>query len=191
MKILSFLIIGVLLLGCQQEKTDGTDENTDKSKDTTKVTTDTEQKTETPALDTTNLSKLRTELGTILADDIKDLTENDRRFMYSEVDVNGDGSNETLVMMQSPYYCGTGGCTLILLNSLYKPITKFSVSDEPVMISSGMSNEWNDIVITSDGAQHVMKYNGNTYPTNPSVAPEFKDGDGEAVQVKFSPVQTF
>lgn len=34
------------------------------------------------------------------------------RYAYARVDLNDDGSDETLVYLMGPFFCGTGGCTL-------------------------------------------------------------------------------
>jgi hypothetical protein len=36
------------------------------------------------------------------------------------------------------------------------------------------TNGWKDLLVRSNGAMHLLKYDGKTYPSNPSMVPEFK-----------------
>jgi len=110
----------------------------------------------------------------LLKDELKLMTEADRKFQYEEVDLNEDGKKEYLVGLENPYFCGTGGCTFYLLNNDGSVITVFSVSEAPFIAMFQKTNGWRDLLVKSNGAMRILKYNGKTYPSNPSMAPEFK-----------------
>ncbi|WP_223605487.1 hypothetical protein [Chryseobacterium sp. OSA05B] len=107
--------------------------------------------------------------------DLNILTENDRKFSYSEADLNGDNDPEIFVAMKGNYFCGTGGCTVYLFNSKGEKLKGFTVVGGPVAISTNKTNGWSDLIIPSKGHHYLVKYNGKSYPGNPSVEPEFKD----------------
>lgn len=111
----------------------------------------------------------------LLKDDLKLMTDTDRKFQYEEVDLNGDGKNEYLVGLESPYFCGTGGCTFYLLNNDGSVITIFSVSETPFIALFSKTNGWRDLLVRSNGAMRLLKFDGKTYPPNPSVAPKFTE----------------
>ena len=69
------------------------------------------------------------------------------------------------------YFCGTGGCTILLLNSDGGLITTFTVTDYPIIVSNTITKNWKDLILYSNGKNHLMKFNGKTYPSNPSVQP--------------------
>ena len=112
--------------------------------------------------------------GSILKNDLNLLTPADRKFKYEEVDLNGDGKKEYLVGFSSPYFCGTGGCMFYLLNNDGSVVTVFSVSRAPFIVEGTVTNGWKDLLVESNGKLHVLKFNGKTYPSNPSVEPVFK-----------------
>jgi hypothetical protein len=114
-----------------------------------------------------------------------DLTKNfiedfSKKFIFFECDINDDGKKEILVGLTGPYFCGTGGCTQLLLDDQGKVITTFSVSGNPVIIDTRKTNGWKDLFIWSGGKNRIVKFDGKTYPSNPSILPELKliPGDG-------------
>jgi hypothetical protein len=108
----------------------------------------------------------------LLQEDIEFLTPEQRRFRYAITDLNDDGNREYLIEFRNSYFCGSGGCTYLLLDSDMELITRFTVSDAPFIISEEKSSGWRDLIIPEGGSYHVMKFDGNTYPSNPSVEPE-------------------
>lgn len=102
------------------------------------------------------------------------LDSNSKKFTYSEYDLNQDGKMETFIGLTGSYFCGSGGCTALLLDNNGKLLTRFTVARYPFTISSLSTNSWKDLLVESAGKQHVLKFNGKTYPSNPSVQPEFK-----------------
>ena len=93
-----------------------------------------------------------------------------RRFIFFEYDLNDDGKNEIFVGLRGSYFCGSGGCAIYLLDNQGNVITKFSVSRDMV-IDNKKTNGFNDLFIYSGGKFRIVKYNGKTYPSNPSTAP--------------------
>ena len=102
-----------------------------------------------------------------------------RKFIFFEYDLNGDSKKEIFVGLTGPYFCGSGGCTIMLVDDQGNEITNFSVSDYPVVIDSKKSTEWRDLFILSGGKYHTMKFDGKKYPSNPSVQPVLKDIPGD------------
>jgi hypothetical protein len=103
-----------------------------------------------------------------------------RKFIFFEYDLNGDSSKEIFVGLTGPYFCGSGGCTQFILNAQGEVISKFTVSDYPVVISTEKTNGWFDLFMQSAGDFHRVKFDGKSYPGNPSVLPKSESipGDG-------------
>lgn len=103
-----------------------------------------------------------------------------RKFIFFEYDLNGDNLKEIFVGLTGPYFCGSGGCTQLILDSKGDVITMFTVSDYPVVISGDLTNGWKDLYILSDGKYHLVRFDGKSYPSNPSILPELGliPGDG-------------
>lgn len=97
------------------------------------------------------------------------IDEASRKFVYSEFDLNGDSKKEIFVGLTGPYFCGSGGCSVYLLDNQGNIITYFSVADYPIVIDAKKTNGWNDLLMNSRGKFHTMKFNGKKYPSNPSV----------------------
>ena len=106
------------------------------------------------------------------------MEEKDRKFVQFEYDLNRDGTNEILVGLVGPYFCGSGGCTQFLVDKEGNVITKFTVAGYPLLIDSNKSNGWNDLIIYSGGKNRVVKFDGKKYPSNPSVQAELEKDPG-------------
>ncbi|MFC3878892.1 hypothetical protein ACFOSV_01830 [Algoriphagus namhaensis] len=99
-----------------------------------------------------------------------------RQFIYDQVDLNNDGKKEILIGLIGPYFCGSGGCTVLLTNGYGDLITQFSVSDYPFYVDQETSNGWNSLIIYSGSENRLVKFDGETYPSNPSTL-EVYSGD--------------
>ena len=100
------------------------------------------------------------------------------KYGYALIDLNGDGINEALVYTTG-VMCGTGGCGLEVLarrRSDWFKITETSIGYAPIQVFPERSHGWRDISIYSrfsatDGNQARLRFNGASYPFNPSVPP--------------------
>jgi hypothetical protein len=112
----------------------------------------------------------------------------DRKFIYNSVDLNDDGKNEYLVGLVGSYFCGSGGCSMLVLNSSYGVNTKMTVVGFPVYVGPPASKEvtkgYSNLYVYSKGKGNVkMAWNGSKYPTNPSTAPVVSD---KVIEGKFA-----
>lgn len=117
--------------------------------------------------------------------DLKVIPSLDRQFKLYTTDLNGDGKKETFVSLVGSYFCGTGGCTMLLLDSNYKLITKFTVMQGSIFVEPRTENDWKVLTVKSEGEWKSLVYANGTYPSNPSVVERSKqDGpSGQAVVI--------
>ena len=104
-----------------------------------------------------------------LKNDISLLQKSDRKFQFYKVDLNADGNDEIFVRFLTPYFCGTGGCTFLLLDKYGEIITEFSVMRAPIFIESIKENGWSLLLVKDSGVFKELKYKNGTYPSNPSM----------------------
>jgi len=114
------------------------------------------------------------------------------RYYYNKVDLNEDGIPEVFVYLVGPFVCGTGGCSGVIFkqeNGEYNVLSRFSLVNNPVIISNNKTNGYKDIImyISGGGIKSFfsrIKYDGKTYPINPSTQPKVESGtkvDGIAI----------
>lgn len=111
----------------------------------------------------------------------KDLIDSfSRRFIFFQHDLNGDNKQEIFVGFTGPYFCGSGGCNILLLDHQGNKISSFTVADVPVVIDTERTKGYSNLFIQSGGKWHVLKFDGRKYPSNVSVQPVLKmvPGDG-------------
>ena len=108
------------------------------------------------------------------------------------VDLADDGTQEVVVYVTGNIWCGSGGCTVLVLapkDSSYKVVTKITISRLPIRILTTKSNGWHDIAIRVHGGgirrayDSKLSFNGKTYPSNPSAPPARRLVKGEAGDV--------
>lgn len=107
-----------------------------------------------------------------LKDDLSFLQAIDRKFQFYKIDLNGDGNNEIFVRFMSPYFCGSGGCTFLLLDNYGEVITRFSVTRAPIFVEPSKVNGWSLLLVKDSGVFKELTFQDGTYPSNPSVLPK-------------------
>jgi len=106
--------------------------------------------------------------------------ENDTQYSAAFVDLRDDGAQEVIVYLSGSAWCGTGGCTMLILapeGMSYKVVTKTTVTRLPIRVLTTKSNGWHDISVVAriNGIEplydSILSFDGKTYPNNPSMPP--------------------
>lgn len=115
----------------------------------------------------------RTRLRALYKSDLEKnlIPASSRQFMLATHDLNADGQPELFIGLSGPYFCGSGGCTWLLLTPKGTLITSFSVSRYPVVVSNTRTSGWSDLLVESHSYYHRLQFNGKAYPSNPSIQP--------------------
>lgn len=101
------------------------------------------------------------------------------RYTAAFADLNEVGKPETIVYLTGPAWCGSGGCTALILvsnGSTYDVVTKMTVTRLPIRVLETKTKGWHDLSVMVGGggaAEHEAKlrFDGRKYPTNPSIVP--------------------
>jgi hypothetical protein len=119
---------------------------------------------------------------------------NDKTTQYFSafVDLKGDGTHEVIVYLSGDGWCGSGGCTMLVLapkDFSYKVLTNIPITRPPIRVLATKSNGWHDLAVRVQGGgiarayEAKLSFNGKTYPTNPSVPPAQRLPKNEAGEV--------
>lgn len=124
------------------------------------------------------------------------------RYFDALVDLNGDGVSEAIVYVTGQRWCGSGGCmTLILVrndSASYSIVSKILITRPPIRVFNKASNGWRNIGVWVQGGgiqpgyEAELRFDGKTYPTNPSIpsARRLTENVGAEVAVPSSPAGT-
>jgi hypothetical protein len=102
------------------------------------------------------------------------------RYVGASPDLNGDGIPEAVVYLISNGWCGSGGCTTLVLaknGDSWRVITKMTITRPPIRVLKNASNGWRSIAVWVQGGgiqpgyEAELRFDGRTYPTNPSMPP--------------------
>ena len=107
------------------------------------------------------------------------------------VDLNADGLRDALVYVSSAAWCGTGGCTLVIVQRTrqgFRIRGHLTVTRPPVAVLDHAENGWRDVTVYVSGGGMVghtvvVPFNGERYARNPTVPPAYplRIGTPEAV----------
>jgi hypothetical protein len=110
--------------------------------------------------------------------------DNDRtaRYVLAFRDLNGDGIPEAIVYLTGGW-CGSGGCSTFILTpngSSWRVVTNIRITRPPIYVLSDMSKGWHSMGVWVQGGgiqpgyEAELRFNGKTYPKNPSVSPALR-----------------
>lgn len=96
------------------------------------------------------------------------------------IDLTGDGLEDALVTVESPSWCGSGGCTLLVLEAMadehadefgpFRVAAEIAYTNGEVTVLHDSSHGWRDIVVPNNGDWAVLQFDGETYPNSPADA---------------------
>ena len=94
-------------------------------------------------------------------------------------DLNADGTDEAIVHLVGPWFCGSGGCTTLVLTPagpMWRKVADISVSRTPITVLDTSTNGWKDLTVAISGGggpsgNAWLMFDGESYPGNPTVAP--------------------
>lgn len=113
-------------------------------------------------------------------------------YFVAAVDLNGDGRKEVVAYVAGPMVCGTGGCTTFVFTPPgpegYRLVSRISVVQTPVLVSSSSTQGWRNLVVRIGGGgiasgNSELKFDGKSYPMNPTVLPAERVSDIAGAEV--------
>jgi hypothetical protein len=120
------------------------------------------------------------------------------RYVAAFRDLNGDGIPEAIVYLVGPEWCGSGGCNMLILardRSSWKIVTKVTITQPPIRVLTSASSGWRSLGVWVQGGgirrgyEAELRFDGHTYPRNPTVPPSRRLQGKAAGEVVISSAQ--
>jgi hypothetical protein len=100
-------------------------------------------------------------------------------FEYALVDLNDDGTPDALVLLKDPNWCGSGGCTLLILRGkggAFTLVSTATIINEPIKVAREREHGWHTLLVTVQGggiqpALVELRFDGKKFPFNPTLQP--------------------
>jgi hypothetical protein len=118
------------------------------------------------------------------------------RYVYVFVDLKGDGKQEAIVYITGRSWCGSGGCPTLILapaGPSYRIVSKILITRPPIRVLTSTSNGWHSIGVwvrgggIQPGYEAELRFDGKTYPLNPSVPPARRLTENTAGEIVVRP----
>lgn len=199
MKNITFLILILMIFSCKNEVKKKV-QTSGESMDSTALSDERVQEKSmyvSQSTDEQTANNLKNFLSLeYLKDDLEFLQPIDRKFQFYKTDLNDDGNEEIFVRFMGPYFCGSGGCTFLLLDKYGEIITKFTVTRAPIFVEPTKTNGWSILLVRDSGVFKELSFKDGSYPNNPSILDKAPyDAPSGHAQVMFDdegfPCQTF
>lgn len=109
-----------------------------------------------------------------------------------ERDLNSDGRAERVIYVTDRRYCGSGGCTLVVLvrnGAGWRTVSRTTVVRAPIELLPTTRHGWRDLAVTVAGGGITaprrvrLRFDGRRYPPNPTVITEEAPDDGATVLI--------
>ena len=100
-------------------------------------------------------------------------------YRQATVDLNSDGRDEVVVRLEGRDWCGSGGCTALVLTpdaAGWLTVMRATVTRLPFRKLETESQGWADVSVSIGGGglaggEALMAFDGEAYPSNPTTAP--------------------
>ena len=102
------------------------------------------------------------------------------RYVAAFRDINDDGTAEAIVYLMGRKWCGSGGCNTLVLardGTSWRTVATIAITKPPIRVLRDTSNGWHSIGVwvqgggIQSGYEAELRFDGKTYPKNPSVPP--------------------
>lgn len=185
----------ILLISCSNRSSDKTSDN---RRDTIDTLSHQTQKQKAKEFETPSVNdSMAVQIGEYLTNkflskaDLNVLPVDERKFQLWQIDLNSDGRNEIFVRFITRYFCGSGGCTILLLTHDLRKITTFTVMEPPIFAEKEIKNGYKTLRVFSEGEWRELIFQKGSYPSNPSVAKITKLLPGGSAEVLFDDKNEF
>lgn len=117
--------------------------------------------------------------------DLKAIEVDQRKFQLYQIDLNNNGENEIFVNFVTPYFCGSGGCTVLLLDKNLSLINAFSPA-RTFYVEDKLENGYKVILTNTEGSWRKLIFKNGSYPKNPTLLETTSDTVSKTAEILFN-----
>ena len=105
------------------------------------------------------------------------------RYVAAFRDLNSDGIQEAIVYLIGSEWCGSGGCNTLILtrdDGPWRIVANIAITRPPIRVLTNTSHGWRSIAVWVQGGgiqpgyEAELRFDGKSYPRNPSVPPALR-----------------
>ena len=91
-------------------------------------------------------------------------------YQHAFADLNGDGIKDAIVLLTGTNWCGTDGCTMLVMRGakkVYSLVSESMIPEQRIRVSTLSVNGWRTLIVGSRGKNAVaLPFDGQRYPGN-------------------------
>lgn len=124
-------------------------------------------------------------IARFLVDYLGPLSDPSLEYYDAFADLNEDNKIDAVVYLKGRKFCGSGGCTLLIISRLseesWKLISRIPITRPPICMLATKSRGWHDISVwlqgggIAPGSEGTIKFDGKSYNLQPAVAPDAEE----------------
>ncbi|WP_148301426.1 hypothetical protein [Asaia prunellae] len=129
----------------------------------------------------TQISSLKDGISSALLHSISEDEWKNSNILISRVNMNIQ-ENTIIAYLDGTNYCGSGGCTTLILsygkeNNKLRLVSRLTVVKLPIILLQSSSHGWRDMAVHVSARDEkssfaVLRFDGQKYPGNPSIVSE-------------------
>ena len=121
------------------------------------------------------------------------------RYFAAAINLNVEGYPEIIVHVVGDTVCGSGGwCDTLIFTpngTAFRHVATIRSTRPPIRVSPVRSHDWRNLIVNVSGGDGrprdvELRYDGTTYPSNPTTAPAHRDS-GIVTQVAIPAYRAF
>ena len=120
------------------------------------------------------------------------------RYFAAAINLNVEGYPEIIVHVVGDAVCKSGGCDTLVFEptgTSFRHVATIRSTRLPIRVSPVRSHDWRNLIVNVSGGDGrprdvELRYDGTTYPSNPTTAPAHRDS-GIVTQVAIPAYRAF
>ena len=121
-------------------------------------------------------------------------TDEAPQYREARSDLDGDGTDDLLMLLDDPLWCDADGCPLLVFHGeadgSYTLVGRTDTTHAPIALGKHRNNGWHDLLVgvgggTTQAGTVALQFDGEGYPVDPTMVALLANASAPVVQTLF------